>query len=384
MSVVGHSEGKSQGMRRGVPANLDAPAKAIDQMLGKAEQMGGYDVNSAFVGIGGSSVASVVAGGTIAFNSSEHEVNEEDLARIQDAAISNVALTNREILSVTPLEYALDGQTGIKDPLNMAGSRLELRLSVVSALTQVCENLRKETELSAVQTLGLIPGAVAAAKAVLTDEQKENGVAVVDLGAMTTSMAIYEEGDLQYVGVIPAGSQHITNDLATILRIDLKLAEEIKVRHISCDFDPDRPPAIRLGTAGKNERFIDRKEAEGVVKDRLDDIFERVRNKLRAAHYDQRLPEGIVLTGGGARLRDLPVYAREALEASVKIGVPAATGELGGVADGIKRPEFAVAVGLALIGATENHPVQDQAQSAKKTPKKAKKPGFFRQIFSKL
>ncbi len=386
MAVVGHSEGKSSGMRKGVPANLDAPAKAIDQMLGKAEQMGGYDVNAAFVGVGGASVGSVITDeGKIAFDSAEHEVSEDDLVRIQDAAMNSLSLANREVLSVTPLEYALDGQAGIKDPLNMSGSLLELRLSVVSAAAQVCDNLRKVTAIADVQTLRLIPGAVAAARAVLTDEQKENGVAVVDIGAVTTSIAVYEEGDLQYVGVVPAGSQHITNDLAMILRIDLRLAEELKTRYISCDFAEERPVAIHTGTAGKDERFFERKEVEQIVRERLDDIFEKVRAKLRSVHYDQRLPEGIVLTGGGARLRDLPIYAREALAAAVRIGVPGTGSELGGVVEGVTRPEFAVAVGLALIGATEGR-VEAAAppQKAKKAPKKPKKPGFLRQVFSKL
>lgn len=382
VSVVGYNQSPSKGMRKGVPIDLAAPAAAIDKMLIDAERMGNYDVRSAYIGVGGTSVASTRVNGLIAFNQPEHEVSEEDLLRIEDAAIDSCPLTNREILDVVPLEYALDDQAGIKDPLGMSGSRLQLRLSVVSALSQVCENLKKIATSADIDPLRLVPNAVAAAKAVLTDEQKENGVAVVDLGAVTTSVAVYEEGDLQFVGVIPAGSRHITNDLAMILKIDLGLAEEIKLRHISCDFDVDRPVAIHTGSAAKkNERFFERKEVETIVRDRLDEIFAKVRTMLRSVNYDRHLPEGIILTGGGAKLRDLPVYAREALEASVRIGIPR---DLGGVAADIKTPEFATAVGLALIGAEERHATPVATKKSKKSPKKPKNPGFLRQIFSKF
>lgn len=382
ISVVGYNQAKSKGMRKGVPVDLSAPGAAIDKMLIDAERMGNYDVRSAYFGIGGSSVSTTRVKSLIAFDDPEHEVNEDDLVRIEDTAIGSCPLNNREILDVIPLEYSLDDQEGIKDPLGMSGSHLELRLSVVSALAQVCENLKKIATSADIDPLGLIPNAVAAAKAVLTDEQKENGVAVVDIGAVTTSIAVYEEGDLQFVGVIPAGSQHITNDLAMILKIDLALAEDIKTHHISCDFEADRPVAIHTGTAGKNERFFERKEVEAIVRDRLDEIFAKVRSMLRSVNYDRRLPEGIILTGGGAKLRDLPIYAREALEASVRIGIPGQN--LGGVADDVKTPEFATAVGLALIGATERRPSPVPAKKPKKSPKKPKKPGLFRQIFSKF
>lgn len=383
LSVVGYSRAKSKGMRKGVPANLSDPAATVDKMLMDAERMCNYDVRSAFVGIGGTNVASIRVNGLIAFDNPEHEVVENDLIRIEDAAIDNCQLNNREILDIIPLEYALDDQSGIKDPLGMSGSHLELRLNIVSAFSQVCENLKKITLSADIDPLRLIPNAVAAAKAVLTDEQKENGVAIVDIGATTTSMAIYEEGDLQFVGVIPVGSRHITNDLAMLLKIDLSLAEEIKTRHISCDFEADRPVAIHTGSAAqKNERFFERKEVENIVRDRLDEIFAKVRTMLRSVNYDHHLPEGIILTGGGAKLRDLPIYAREALEASVRIGIPGQN--LGGVADDVKTPEFAVAVGLALFGATESQPTPVSRKKAKKAPKKPKKPGLLRQIFSKI
>ncbi len=382
IAIVGYNEGKSAGMRKGIPANLAGPAGAIDKTLGDAERMGGYDVRSAFVSINGSTVISTHVEGMIAVGAAEHEINDEDLDRVEGVAVSGRIPANRDVLDVIPLEYALDGQGGIKDPLGMSGARLEMRANVISALTPNCENLRKSTAAADVQALRLIPSPVAAAKAVLTEKQKENGVAVVDFGAATTSIAVYEEGDLQYVGVIPAGSNNITNDLAIVLAIDPELAEEIKTRFITGDFNSEKSIAIKVGKNG--ERTFERKEVEDVVKARLDEIFAEVRKKLKSAHYDQRLPEGIILTGGGAKMRDIDLFAKEALEASVKVGVPVA---LGGVSESIAKPEFAVAIGLAIIAAESG---ESTGPTSKKSKKQGKKPsssnplGFIKKIFSKF
>lgn len=380
IAIVGYNEDKSAGMRKGIPANLAGPAGAIDRMLGDAERMGGYDVRSAYVSINGSTVTSVHTEGMIAVGNAEHEINSEDLDRVEDVAVSGCIPANRTVLDVIPLEYALDGQAGIKDPMGMSGARLEIRANVVSALSPNCENLKRATMNADVQALRLIPTAIAAARAVLNERQKENGVAVVDFGATTTSIAVYEEGDLQYVGVVPIGSNNITNDLAIVLAIDPELAEEIKTRFITGNFKSDKSPAIKVGKHG--ERTFDRKEVEDVVVARLEEIFAEVRKKLKAVHYDQRLPEGIIMTGGGAKMRDIDLFAKKCLEASVKIGIP--TG-LDGVSDAVAKPEFATAVGLAILAAED---IQYQTYSSKKSKKfkktKATSDGFLKKFFSKF
>ena len=380
IAIVGYNEGKSAGMRKGIPANLAGPAGAIDKMLGDAERMGGYDVRSAYVSINGSTVISTHTEGMIAVGNAEHEINGEDLNRVEDVAVSGRIPANRDVLDVIPLEYALDGQAGIKDPLGMAGARLEMRANVISALTPNCENLKRATMNADVEALRLIPSVVAAAKAVLTDRQKENGVAVIDLGAATTSVAIYEEGDLQYVGVVPIGSNNITNDLAIVLAIAPDLAEEIKTRFITGSFHTDKSPAIKVGKHG--ERTFERKEVEDVVMARLEEIFDEIRKKLKAAHYDHRLPEGIILTGGGAKMRDIEIFAKKCLEAAVTIGVPQ---DLDGVSKAVEKPEFATAIGLALIAAEDS---QYQASTIKKSKKsksaKSNSGGFLKKLFSKF
>lgn len=383
LAVYGYNEGKNAGMRKGVPANLNGPARSIDTMLGEAERMGDYDVRSAYVSINGSQILSTKTEGMIAVAATtEHEIDENDLDRVEDVAVTGRIPANRDVLDVIPLEYAIDGQAGIKDPLGMSGARLEMRANVISALTPNCDNLRKATEHAEVTAIRLVPSVVAAAKAVLTEKQKENGVAVIDMGAATTSVAVYEEGDLQYVGVVPAGSNNITNDLAILLAIDPDMAEEIKTRFVTGDFNSEKSPVIKIGKEKGHERNFDRKEVDVVVKARLEEIFGEIRKKLKSAKYDQRLPEGVILTGGGARMRDIELFAKKALEASVKIGIPQ---NLSGVSDAVERPEFAAAVGLAMLAA------EDQAYAIKpskpqKKAKKAKKEGgnIFKKIFSKF
>ena len=383
-SVVGFNEGKSAGMRKGMVANLTGPASSIDKMLGEVEHMCGRDVNSAYVSINGSQILTTRTEGMIAVGTVDHEIDGNDLDRIEDVAVIGRIPTNRTVLDIVPLEYAIDGQRGIKDPIGMSGTRLEMRACVVSALTPNVENLKKATENANVVAERVVPGVVAAAKAVLTEKQKENGVAVIDFGATTTSVAVFEEGDLQYVGVVPAGSNNITNDLAIVLAIEPELAEEIKERFITGDFKSEKSTAIHVG---KEERTFDRKEVDQVAHDRLLDIFTEIRKKLKTAKYDQRLPEGIVLVGAGAKMRDLDVFVKETLEASAKVGVPMT---LGGMSSDVEKPEYAVAVGLALMAAEENQDFGEvKTKKSVKKSKSSQKPktdvlSFVKKFFSKF
>ena len=378
ISVVGYNEGPNSGMRKGVVANLTGPAESIDRMLGEVERMSGFEVNSAFVSINGAHVMSIKASGMIAVGAEDHEINDDDMARVEQAAVIGRVPANRDILDVLPLSYTLDGQSGIKDPLGMTGSRLELEASVISALAPNSLNLRKATEGARVTAEKLVPSVVAAARAVLTEKQMENGVAVVDLGGATTSVAIFEEGDLQYVGVIPMGAHNITNDLAIVLQIEPEIAEDIKRRFVARNADVEVAGEIVI-RKNHEEIAFSRAEINEIVEARLAEIFDSVRKELKVAKYDRRLPEGIVLVGGGARLKDIANYAKDALEASVKVGVPKG---LGGVADAIEKPEYAAAVGLAMMAAKESGQIAHKAN--KKVGSKNKKPGLLSKIFVKF
>lgn len=371
-SVVGYGEAANAGMRKGVVANLTGPAEAIDRMLVEVERMSGYEVNSAYVSINGAHVLSTKTEGMIALGPKDHEINEEDLMRVEESATTGRIPANRDILDVLPMGYTLDGQSGIRDPLGMTGSRLEIKANVLSALSPNCANLRKATEDAKVHAERLIPSVVAGARAVLSERQMENGVAVVDLGAATTSVAIFEEGDLQYVGVIPAGSNNITNDLAIVLEIDTETAEDIKRRFITGTFEEsDKDIIIKHG---REELRFKRSEVNNIVKERLREIFAGVRNELKRAGYDRRLPEGIVLIGGGVKMRDIELFAKDCLEAATRVGLPSG---LGGVSDGIEKPEYAAAVGLALYAAEFGY-----TTSNKKSHKSSK--GLLKGFFKKF
>ena len=378
ISVVGYNEAPNAGMRKGVVANLTGPAESIDRMLGEVERMSGFEVNSAYVSINGAHVMSAKAAGMIAVGAEDHEINDDDLARVEQAAVVGRVPANRDILDVLPLSYTLDGQAGIKDPLGMTGSRLELEASVISALAPNAINLRKATEGAKVEAEKLVPSVVAAARAVLSEKQMENGVAVVDLGGATTSVAIFEEGDLQYVGVVPVGSHNITNDLAIVLQIEPEIAEDIKRRFVAKLSDAEVTGEIVV-RKGHEEMTFSRAEINEIVGARLYEIFTEVRKELKVAKYDRRLPEGVVLVGGGAKLKDIEIFAKEVLETSVKIGTPKG---LGGVADAIEKPEYAAAVGLALLAARESGQVARNSGKSGKSKKSGG--GLLSKIFKKF
>ena len=376
LNVVGYGEIKNNGMRKGIVADLTGPAEAIDKMLGEVERMSGYEVNSAFVSINGSHLLSTKVEGMIAMGSPDHELTLDDLHRIEEVSVLGRIPANRNVLDLVPIEYRLDGQGGIKDPLGMTGSRLELKANVISALTPNCENLSRATENASVHADRLIPSCVAAGRAVLSPRQRENGVALVDLGSATTSVAIYEEGDLRHVAVLAAGSNNITDDLAIVLEIDTEIAEMLKRKYATGGELDDKPAILKIG---REEHKFDKEKLDEVVKARLNDIFDRVRKELKSAHYDKRLPEGIVLTGGGAHLRDIDLLAHRTLEASVRIGLAK---NLGGVADAILKPEYAAAAGLAIL-ASESAPAGPIRSTAKKPAHKSGG-GFFKKLFSKF
>ncbi len=378
LAVVGYNETKNSGMRKGIVANLSGPAEAIDKALGEVERMSGYEINSATVSINGAQILTTRVEGMIAVGMPDHEITVEDLDRVEQVAVTGRIPANMDILDVVPLGYALDEQGGIKNPVGMVGSRLEMKASVVTALSPNCNNLKRASEVAKVNVDKMVPSVVAGAKAVLSEKQMENGVAVVDFGAATTSVAVYEEGELQYVGVVPAGSNNVTNDLAIMLEVNTEIAEEIKRRYVNAEFSDARNAVLKVG---REEMRFDREKIDEVVKARLEEIFEKVRKELKRAGYDRRLPEGIVLIGGGAKMRGIECFAKKVLEASVTIGQVESFG--GGVADAIKKPEYATAIGLMLI-ASEGGNAKNMSKNKKKKAKKEKKEGFLKKFFKKF
>lgn len=348
-TIVGIGIAQNSGMRKGTVVNLAGPAKAIDDALGEAERMSGYQVDTATISINGTHILSTHADGMIAVGSSDHEITSEDIMRIEEVATLGKVPANREILQVIPHAYKLDGQDNIKNPIGMTGTRLEIDAHVVSVLVPHLSNLQKAAESAKVMPNSIIVAGVAAARAVLTEQQIENGVVLIDIGGATTNVAIYEEGDLQYAAVIPAGGVNITNDLAIGLKTDPEVAEQLKIEHASATSHGESA-GVSIKYNGEIYNF-DTADIDEIVEARLEEIFDAINKELKRAGRFGKLPSGAVLTGGTAQLKGLADYAKESLGLAARIGV--ASG-YGGVADNIDKPQFATALGLMLIDAEDN------------------------------
>lgn len=342
-TIVGVGQAPNSGMRKGVVANLTGPARAIDDALGEAERMSGYQVDGATISINGAHILSTKADGMIAVGSADHEINHSDLDRIEEVATLGKVPANREILEVVPHSYRLDGQDNIKDPLNMTGTRLEISANVISALGPHVANLQKTADMAKVTPHAIIPAGMAAAKAVLTETQIENGVALIDIGGATTSVVVFEEGDLQYVSIIPVGGINITNDLAIGLKTDPEIAEKVKLSHAQLGGRVDH--ANVQVKQEKETHSFDPAEIDEIVEARLDEIFDAINKELKKAGRAGRLPSGVVLTGGTAQLKGIAEFAKQKLGVAARVGK--ASG-YAGVADHIEEPQFATAIGLML------------------------------------
>jgi cell division protein FtsA len=361
-TIVGVGVAPNTGMRKGNVVNLVGPAQAIDDALGEAERMSGYQVDAATISINGSHILSTHADGMIAVGGANHEIIEEDIMRIEEVATLGKVPANREILDIIPHAYKLDGQDSIKNPVGMTGTRLEIDAHVVSVLTPNLMNLQKSLESAKVFSHSIVVAGVAAARAVLTENQVENGVVLIDIGGATTNIAIYEEGDLQFTAVIPVGGINITNDLAIGLKIDQEIAEKIKIEYASA-ISSDESSGVSLEYNGEILSFSN-SDINEIVEARLEEIFELINKELTRAGRARKLPSGVVLTGGSAQLKGIAEYAKESLGLAARVGK--ATG-FGGVADEIDKPQFATAVGLMLIDSeSTSGPINVKKFSSKK------------------
>lgn len=374
-TIVGVGRASNSGMRRGTVANLNGPAQAIDKALGEAERMSGFEVNDATISINGAHILSTKADGMVAVGMADHEIIPDDIRRVEEVATIGKVPANREILEVVPFSYTLDGQGGIKSPLGMSGTRLEIVANVISAMGPYVANLQKATELATVRPNAVIPSVMASAKSVLTEAQIESGVAVIDLGGSTVGVSVFEEGDLQYVGVVPKGGVDITNDLAIGLRVDPVIAEQVKLQHAVAI---GRKDTQEVSVKHEKETYTYSTESiDEIVEARLEELFELINKELKKAGRAGQLPSGVVLVGGTANMKGIAEFAKQHLGVAARIGKPSG---FGGVADGIDAPQFATAVGLMLTDVDS-----EALDTGKSTGKSAKDSlGHARSIFSTI
>ena len=374
--IVGVGTAPNSGMRKGTVTNLAGPAEAIDTALGAAERMSGHQVKTAVLSVNGSHLTSAKADGMITVGTTDNEVTPGDIVRLEDMATTGKIAQNREILEIVAHSYRLDGQDNIKDPIGMTGTRLEIKANVVSGLLPHITNLQKLAEMAKVEVSSVVPAVLASAQAVLTENQRENGVAVLDIGAATTGVAVFEEGDLQYLSVIPLGGQNVTNDLAIGLRTDPEIAESVKLAHAR--FGGKKLGKVETKHEKKTYSF-EQSEIDEIVGARYEEIFEAVAKELKKAGRAGKLPSGAVLTGGGANTKGLVDFTKEQLGVAARLGKPS---EYGGASNEIKGPEFSAAAGLMLIDAASDASYTKSPQNAKKAAQKAG--GFLRGIFAKF
>lgn len=342
ISIVGISETPTSGMRKGVVSDMASLSKSIDEALGQVEKTTGYEINTATVNINGSSIISTKTDGMIVV--AGQEINPDDLRRLEELATIGKIPDNRVILKVIPHDYILDGQAGIKDPLGMTGSRLEIKANVISTLTPYLDGLRRVTSLAEVTPSRVVVSSEASARAVLNEKQCENGVMLLELGASTTGIAIYEGGDLQYLAVLPVGANNVTNDLALGLQIDPELAEVVKLTRASAVFS-DKTKKVSVKHNKQTYEF-DQADIDEIVDMRLKEIFEMVNDKLHESGYAGKLPSGVVLTGGGAKLAGIDNYVKNAL--GLVTHIANCQHQFRGLSDKITGPEYMTAVGLML------------------------------------
>ncbi|MDO4781248.1 MAG: cell division protein FtsA [Candidatus Saccharibacteria bacterium] len=378
IKIVGVGEAPNSGMRKGVVSHLNGPATAIDAALDAAERMSGHRVTTAVMSANGPHIMSTKADGMIAVTAADGGVTVDDVMRLEEVATTGKVPVNRDVLEVVPYEYRLDGQDGIKDPVGMTGTRLELRANVVSGLAPHLANIHRLAEMTNVAAVRIVPSVLAGAHAVLQESQLENGVAVIDIGAATTGVAVFEEGDLQHLAVIPIGSQHVTNDLAIGLKVDLEVAEKVKLADVSLGAaDGDD---IELEHDGRTLSFA-RTEVAEIIEARYEELFERVAKELKRAGGISKMPSGAVLIGGGAQIGGIAEFAKQ------QLGVAAAVGaaEVPGVSDTTGTPSYAVAVGLMKIAGVSHGPIDHSQRTGPKVGNAADRAGgFLRSLFARF
>ncbi|MCA9376119.1 MAG: cell division protein FtsA [Candidatus Doudnabacteria bacterium] len=349
LHVIGVGEATSGGMRRGVIVDIEEAVSAISEALEKAERTSGMPIERAFVSASGTHIQSQTSKGVIAVSRADNEIAEDDVQRVVDAASTVSVPPNQEILHVVPQSYSVDTQENVKDPVGMSGIRLEVEATIISGSSAYVKNLTKCVQRAGVEIEGIVIAPMAASMSVLTKRQKELGVALVDVGAGTTSLIVFEEGDMLHSAILPVGSGHITNDLAIGLRTSVDVADKVKLKHGSADpkeFKDGQTVDLRkLG--GDEDGVVSRKEIAEIIEARLSELFDLVGAELKEINRQGQLPGGIVLVGGGAKLPGLVDVAKDRLKLPAQIGFPE---RLPGLNEALDDPSFAVAQGLVLWG----------------------------------
>ena len=366
LTIVGVGSQPTQGMRKGTVVDINRVAMSVDKAIGAAEMMSGLNVSEAVVSINGSHISGMSSRGLITVDQSR-PIGPAEINRVVDAAAQVKMSPNREIINVEPHSFKVDNQEGVRDPVDMSGVRLEVEAYMVTALTPHIKNLDQVAEKALLKPAQpYTPAGLAAANIALTDQQKENGAVMIDIGHSTTNIVVYEEGDVIDIKVLPVGSNNITTDLAIGLKADLDVAEKVKIEHAvaSSHLRRGNEPtvSVRIGNGQMQKKLeFETELIDDIVEARLSELFELINKELKRIKRQANLPGGAVLTGGGANLRGIVDYAKVALQMNARLYKPQG---YKGVTEQIKDPSWTTVLGLLEYSAEQGVSMGDGGERA--------------------
>ena len=359
-NIIGVGIHEGSGLRKGVVTDVEETITAITASLEEAERMAGVPIDNVYVSINGEHIKATNTRGLISI-AARGEISNEDVLRAIDSAQTVALPPNREIIHVIPRMFIVDGQDGIKDPIGMTGTRLEVDAHVITGATPFIKNLHRTIEQAGTRVNSFVLSPLAASTAVLSKKQKELGVVVIDIGAGTTGLVVFEEGDVYHSAVLPIGSGHITADIAIGLRTSLEVAEQVKVEYgMASPVTLSDKDTIDLSRFDKSEdQVVSRRYIAEIIEARLMEIFMMIKTELRKVGRDGMLPAGAVLVGGGSKLPSIVDSAKDNLNLPAQIGFPI---ELRGMVDRLDDPRFATGIGLMMWGMDEANTVSTYIQ----------------------
>ncbi len=361
LEVVGIGSTRSHGLKRGVVVNIESTVRSIQRAVEEAELMAGCEIHTVFAGIAGSHVRSLNSHGIVAIR--DREVSRGDVERVIDAARAVAIPANQRILHVLPQEFLIDSQEGIREPIGMSGIRLEAKVHLVTGAVSAAQNIIKCVQRCGLDVENVVLEQLASSYSVLTEDEKELGICLIDTGGGTTDIAVFRGGAIQHTAVIPIAGDQVTNDIAVSLRTPTQYAEEIKIKY-ACALSQlaNSDETIEVPSVGdRPPRRLARQTLAEVVEARYDELFSLVRDELRRSGFEELIAAGIVLTGGSSKMEGAVELAEEIFHVPVRLGVPQ---YVEGLADIVRNPIHATAVGLLLYG-KEVAQVQADAAAAK-------------------
>ena len=352
IEVIGLGSAPSRGLRRGVVVNIDFTVEAIKQAVAEAEQMAGVEVSAVYAGVAGGHVRGLNSRGVVAVSGRDREVDEQDVERVVEAARAINLPQDREIIHVLPQSFTVDDGDGVREPIGMSGVRLEVECHIVTGAITSVQNVVRSVNRAGLTVQDIVLEPLASAEAVLSADEKDLGVLLIEIGGGTTNVALFREGAIWYTAILPLGGDHITNDIAVGLRTPAGEAEELKKRY-GCALTARVPAEETIdvpSVGGRKPRELSRQVLSEIVQPRVEEIFRLVARDLTRAGFEDAATSGIVVTGGTSILEGVPEVAESVFSLPVRRGMP---DDVGGLSDIVRSPIHSTAVGLALYGARQ-------------------------------